>query len=487
MVAKDLQTFLKELEADGDLVRIKDEVDPVLEITEIADRVMHLPDGGPALLFEKPKGAKFPLAINVMGAERRLLKAFGMKNYGELGERIHALMDQKAPQGIIDKLMMLPKLKDLSNVFPKIVSSGPCQEVVKKGADIKLSELPIQKCWPGDGGRFITLGLVTTKDRENGKRNFGMYRLQVFDDTTTAMHWQIHHHGAKHHRQRIAHNERTEVAVVIGAAPSQVFCGMLPAPDDIDEMMFAGFATGEPVELVKCKTVDLEVPAHAEFILEGYVEPNEKRIEGPFGDHTGFYTLEEEYPVFHLTAITHRKNPVYQSTIVGKPPKEDCHMGYAVERLTLPILQKQFAEIADMHMPWAGVFHNLMLVSINKQYPGHARKVMHGLCGLGQVSLEKFIFVFDAGINLRDYNEVVWKACNNLDPQRDMEIAMGPIDVLDHSSRAQGYGSKVGFDCTKKWPEEGFTRRWPEEMTMSPDVKKKVDEIWGKLGIKGKS
>ena len=486
MPAKDLQSFLKELEADGDLVRIKDEVDPILEISEIADRAMRLPGGGPALLFEKPKGAKFPLAINVLGAERRMLKAFGMKDYGELGERVHALLDQKAPQGFLDKLKMLPKLKELETIFPKIVKNAPCQEVVKTGDQVDLSELPIQKCWPQDGGRFITMGLVTTKDRESGKRNFGMYRMQVYDKNTTGMHWQIHHHGAKHHRQRIAHNERSEVAVAIGAAPSQVFCAILPAPDDIDEMMFAGFATGDAVELVKCKTVDLEVPAMAEFVLEGYVEPHEKRTEGPFGDHTGFYTLEEEYPVFHITCITHRKNPIYQSTIVGKPPKEDCHMGYAVERLTLPILKKQFAEIEDMHMPWAGVFHNLMLISIHKQYPGHARKIMHAMWGMGQVALEKFIVVFDSDVNLHDYNEVVWKACNNLDPQRDMEIAMGPIDVLDHSSRAMGYGSKVGFDCTKKWPEEGFTRRWPDEMTMSPEVKKKVDEVWGKLGIKSR-
>ncbi len=483
MPYKDLQEFLKHLDRAGELKHINAELDPYLEIAEVTDRVSK--KFGPALLFDKVKGSKFPVLTNMYGSYARMNMALDSENLDALGERIHEYLEIERPDGIIKKLQMIPKLSRLTNIFPDHVKRGSCQDVVLTGDQVDLGIMPVLTTWPGDAGPFITLPVVFTKNPETGVRNAGMYRMQVYDRNTTGMHWHRHKGGAYHYHLAEKLGKRLEVAVAIGPDPAVTYAATAPIPDEIDEMLFAGFLRNQPVELVKCKTVDLEVPATAEFVLEGYVEAHEKRSEGPFGDHTGFYTLEEEYPVFHITCITHRKNPIYQSTIVGKPPKEDCHMGYAVERLTLPILKKQFAEIEDMHMPWAGVFHNLMLISIHKQYPGHARKIMHAMWGMGQVALEKFIVVFDSDVNLHDYNEVVWKACNNLDPQRDMEIAMGPIDVLDHSSRAQGYGSKVGFDCTKKWPEEGFTRRWPDEMTMSPEVKKKVDEVWGKLGIKG--
>jgi 4-hydroxy-3-polyprenylbenzoate decarboxylase len=377
---------------------------------------------------------------------------------------------------------MLPKLRDLASFFPKLVKDGPCKEVVRT-ADASLDFLPIIQCWPQDAGRYITFPLVITKDPETGIRNVGTYRMQVFDGKTTAMHWHAHKGGAGHYRKAKARGERIEVAAVLGADPITTFSGTVPAPEGIDELLIAGFLRKEPVPLVPCETIALEVPATAEIVLEGYVDPAELRTEGPFGDHTGFYSLADEYPVFHLTAITHRRNPIYQTIIVGRPPMEDCHMASAIERIFLPLLQKQLPEVVDYHMPFEGIFHNLMLVSIRKQYPGHARKVMHALWGLGQAMFTKVIVVVDHDVNLHDPSEVTWKALNHIDPERDIEFVHGPVETLDHASRLPLYGSKMGVDATRKWRSEGFTRDWPDEIVMSPEVKALVDRRWNEYGI----
>lgn len=482
MASKDLREFIAELEKAGELVRIRERVSPKLEITEIADRVSKR--FGPALLFENVEGSSMPVLINIMGNERRMKMALGIESYDEWTERLDFFLEPRIPTGIIDKLKMLPSLGELNQVFPKIVSSAPCQEVVLKGDDVDLGKLPVITCWPQDGGPFITMPLVFTKDPKSGKRNCGMYRMQVYDRNTTGMHWQLHKDAARQHQDAESQKlERIPVSVAIGSDPITVFSAVCPLPPDIDEMMFAGFARGEAVKLVKCLTNDLEVPANAEIVLEGYVDPAERRIEGPFGDHTGFYTPREPYAVFHVTAITHRKNPVYLTTIVGKPPQEDAHMGFAIERMFLPIMKKQFPEIVDMHMPAEGVFHNLMIIAIKKRYPGHARKVMHGIWGLGQAMFTKAILVIDDHIDPHDLRTVAWYALNNIDPERDCEMVMGPIDVLDHASRAFGYGSHIGIDGTKKLDGEGFTRVWPDEIGMSDEVKRKIDALWEKLGI----
>jgi 4-hydroxy-3-polyprenylbenzoate decarboxylase len=340
-------------------------------------------------------------------------------------------------------------------------------------------------CWPGDAGRFITLPMVFSKNPETGKRNCGMYRMQVFDEKTTGMHWQKHKQGAEHYRRRFreGNSARMPVAVAIGSDPATMYSAILPLPPDLDEMMFAGFVRGRAVEMVRCETCDLEVPANSEIVLEGYVEPGELRREGPFGDHTGFYSLDDEYPVFHIECITHRKNPIYASTIVGPPPMEDFYMGKAIERMFLPLIRLQLPEIRDMCMPAEGVFHNLVLVSIRKSYPGQARKVMHAIWGLGQAMFSKCIVVVDEDVNVQNVAEVTWKALNNIDPQRDIEFVTGPIDSLDHSSRMPNYGSKMGVDATTKWASEGFTRRWPNVIEMSPDVTKRVHELWKRAGL----
>lgn len=482
MAYRDLQHFIERLKAEKELVVIKERVSPKLEIAEITDRVSK--NLGPALLFENVEGSAFPVAINLLGTERRMKLALEIDSYDDWTRRLDFFLEPRLPSGLIDKIKMLPQLGELTKVFPKEVSSGPCQEVVLKGDQVDLSKLPVLTCWPEDGGPFITLPLVFTKDPKSGKRNVGMYRMQVYDRNTTGMHWQLHKDAARQHQDAEAcGSRRIPVSVVIGADPITVFSAICPLPPDLDEMMFAGFARNEAIRLVKCVTSDLEVPANAEFVLEGWVDPAERRDEGPFGDHTGFYTPVEPYAVFHVEAITHRKNPVYMTTIVGKPPQEDAHIGFAIERMFLPIMKKQFPEIIDMHMPDAGVIHNLMVVSIKKRYPGHARKIMHGIWGLGQAMFTKTIVVVDEHIDPHDLHTVAWYALNNIDPQRDMEFALGPIDVLDHASREFGFGSHVGIDATRKLPGEGFHRVWPNEITMSKEVKSRIDAMWPKLGL----
>jgi 4-hydroxy-3-polyprenylbenzoate decarboxylase len=484
MAYSGFQDFLDTLEKDGELRRIKTPVSSQLEITEIADRVVKA--GGPALLFENVVGSKFPVAINAFATRKRMSRALGVDDLEEIALEIEKLtkLPGNMPQTLLGKAMLLPGLAVIGqNTAPKMVSHAPCQEVVKTGADVKLSELPILKCWPQDGGPFVTLPLVFTKEPTTGKRNVGMYRMQVYDENTTGMHWQRHKVGSRHFAEYESQGKDIPVAVALGGDPAFTYAATAPLPDMIDEMVFAGFLRKKAVELVKCKTIDMEVPADAEIILEGYVPANIRRTEGPFGDHTGFYTLEDEYPIFKVTAITHRKNALYPATIVGRPPMEDGWLGKATERLFLPLVRLFVPEILDYNLPVEGVFHNLCIVKIKKRYPGHAQKVMHALWGLGQMMFTKIIIVVDEWVDVQNLQEVLWVTCNNIDPERDVNFIRGPMDVLDHASRAMGYGSKMGIDATRKMPEEGFTRPWPDPLEMSPDVKAKIDAIWESLEI----
>jgi 4-hydroxy-3-polyprenylbenzoate decarboxylase len=479
---EDLREFIRALEQAGELKRIAVEVDPVLEISEIADRVSKR--GGPALLFENVKGSRIPVLINAFGSPRRMAMALGVESVEDVADRLRALVHTKPPEGLIEKIKMVPRLIEVGSFFPKHVKDGPAREVVKE-KDFSLLDLPVLQCWPQDGGRYITFGVVFSHDPESGKRNCGLYRLQVFDERTTAMHWQIHKQGAEHFRraERDKEKKRMEVAVAIGTDPTVTFAAVAPLPPDVDEILFAGFLRSKPVEMMPCRTVDVEVPAMAEIVLEGYVDLGERRTEGPFGDHTGYYSLRDEYPVFHVTCMTHRREPIYSTTLVGRPPMEDCHMGRAIERIFLPLMQLQLPEIVDVHMPFEGIFHNLMLVSIRKSYPGHARKVMNAIWSLGQAMFTKCVIVVDEDVNVQDVREVVWKALNHIDPERDIQFVLGPVDSLDHASRLPNFGSKMGVDATKKWPSEGFTRPWPEELRMDPRIQALVDGKWEKLGL----
>jgi 4-hydroxy-3-polyprenylbenzoate decarboxylase len=483
---RDLREFLRKLEKEGELHRVTAEADPILEITEITDRVVKA--GGPALLFERPKGSRIPAVTNLLGTERRMNLALEVESLEEVAARVHSYLDMQSPQGILEKVKMLPKLAEIGSFFPKVVRSGDCQEVVRtEEQGFSLDEFPILKCWPQDGGRYITWPMVITKNPETGKRNVGTYRMQVFDGRSTGMHWQTQKHGAEHYRSaRAKHKEgRLEVAVAIGADPATALAGILPVPPDLDEFLFSGFLRRDTVELVPCKTVELEVPTNAEIVLEGYVELSETRTEGPFGDHTGFYSLEGEYPVFHITCITHRKEPIYLTTIVGPPPQEDYFMGHAIERIFLPVMRMQYPEIMDVAMPAEGIFQNLMIVAIRKSYPGHARKVMNAIWSLGQAMFTKVVVVVDHDVNIQDSREVVWKALCAIDPERDIEFVLGPVDTLDHAARRQDFGSKMGIDATRKWREEGFAGRWPDEIKMDEATKRRVDGMWRQLGLDG--
>jgi 4-hydroxy-3-polyprenylbenzoate decarboxylase len=528
----DLRQWIAALDRAGELKRIKTEADPILEITEITDRVSKSKNGGPALLFQNIQGyPNAQLLINQFGSEARMKMALGVNSFEEFGERIRMFMDVKSPQGFLDKLKMLPLLTEAGKFFPKTVPTGPCKEVIKRD-NFSLLDFPILQCWPQDGGRFITLPCVTTRDPRSGKRNLGMYRLQVYDGQTTGAHWQRQKVAAEHYRQALRNagssseagapslsrslrqggdfdfaktgnnaavdlmartsggqvlsekkppKGRMEVAVAIGTDPAVTFSAIVPAPPDVEEYLIAGFLRAAPVELVKCETVDLEVPASSEIVLEGYVNLDELRTEGPFGDHTGFYSLEDLYPVFHLTCITHRKDPIYATTIVGKPPMEDAYMGKAVERVFLPLMRLSIPELIDINLPIEGVFHNLMIVSIRKSYPGQARKVMNAIWSLGQAMFTKCIIVVDEDVDVQDLADVTLKVLNHIDPERDIQFTMGPIDSLDHASRLANYGSKMGIDATRKWPTEGFTRPWPDEIVMDAKTKAVVDGKWKAL------
>jgi 4-hydroxy-3-polyprenylbenzoate decarboxylase len=520
----DLRDWIKLLDKAGELRRIREEVSPLLEIAEITDRVSKsgfagnskVAPGGPALLFENIKGHPGArVLINQFGSERRMKLALGLDpdkgSLDEIAARIRALLEIKSPEGLLEKLKMLPQLAAIGNVFPKTISAkdAPCKEVILRD-NFSLLDFPILQCWPLDGGRFITLPCVITRDPRTGKRNMGMYRMQVYDGQTTGMHWQRQKNAAEHLRDRLRaavpdaaarvqamaetagattnipaapNADRLEVAVAIGTDPATTFSAIVPAPPEVEEFLIAGFLREEPLELVKCETVDLEVPAHSEIVLEGYVSLDELRPEGPFGDHTGFYTPAEDYPVFHLTCITHRRDRIYSATIVGKPPQEDAWMGKAVERIFLPLFRLTLPEIVDINLPIEAVFHNLMIVSIRKSYAGHARKVMNGIWAMGQAMFTKCIIVVDEDCDVQNLAEVTLRVANNIDPERDIQFTLGPIDSLDHSSRLPNYGSKMGIDATRKWAAEGFTRPWPQEIVMDTVTKSRIDAIWKNLGL----
>jgi len=525
----DLREWIAALERAGELKKIKTEVDPVLEIAEITDRVSKSRDsngklGGPALLFENPKGTDIPVLINQFGSERRMRMALEVDSLDEVADRIRQFMDVKSPQGFLDKVKMLPMLAEMGKFFPKTVSSGPCKENIHKDG-FDLNSLPVLKCWPQDAGRFITLPCVVTRDPKTGKRNVGMYRMQVFDGQTVGMHWQRQKVGAEHYREMLRRGAaragtpvppsdrdfggtgvparaavdimartsggsvlaenlpsgKMDVAVAVGTDPALTFSAIVPAPPDVEEYLIAGFLRQKPVELVKCETLDLEVPASSEIVLEGYVNLDELRTEGPFGDHTGFYSLADLYPVFHVTCVTHRNNPIYATTIVGKPPQEDAYMGKAVERIFLPLMKLTIPELVDINLPIEGVFHNLMIVSIRKSYPGQARKVMNAIWSLGQAMFTKCIIVVDEDVDVQDLGQVTLKVLNHIDPERDIQFTLGPVDSLDHASRLPNYGSKMGIDATRKWSSEGFARPWPGEILMDEKTKSLVDSKWNTL------
>ena len=480
MAYADLNAFLVRLRALGEVRDIEEEVDPILEISEIADRVVK--KGGPALLFRRPKGHRMPVLINTFGTEKRMCLALECESYDQIADRIDELLTPEIPEGMIGKLKALPKLAALSSLQPNRVRSAPCQEVVETSRP-SLAEIPILQCWPMDGGRYITLPLVITRDPETGTRNVGMYRLQVFDDKTLGLHWQLHKGSAEHYRKAEAMGKRLEVAVALGPDPTLIYAASAPMPDDIDELMLAGFLRKQAVDVVPCKTVDLEVPANSQIVLEGYAEPKERRMEGPFGDHTGFYSMPEPFPVLHLTAVTMCKEPIYPTIIVGRPPMEDGPMGAATVRVFLPAVRKVVPEIVDMHLPVEGIFHNLAIVSIRKRYPGHARKVMHAIWGLGQLMFTKVIVIVDEDCDVHDPRQVLWRVGVAIDPKRDVVISEGPADHLDFAVGLLAYGGKLGIDATRKGPGEGFTREWPPEIKMSPEVKARVDRLWPKLRL----
>jgi 4-hydroxy-3-polyprenylbenzoate decarboxylase len=480
----DLREFISFLEDKGELRRIKTAVSPELEITELADRAVK--SGGPAMLFENVQGHEMPVAINLFGTKQRMAWALGVDDLDDLADQVRKIlgMVQDPPTGLLDKLRAAGDLVGLARAQPKTVSIGLCQEVVITGEDVDLNELPALKCWPEDAGRFITLPLVISKDPKSGRRNVGTYRMQVYDGRTTGMHWQTHKVGARHYRMgEERRQERMDVAVALGGDPVTMWSGSLPLPPDMDEIGVSGVIRGKAVEMVKCKTIDLEVPAHAEIVLEGYVAPGELRSEGPFGDHTGYYSPAEDYPVFHVTAITHRHDAIYPTTMVGRPPTEDFFMGKASERLMLPALQMTLPEVVDVNMPAEGIFHNLVLVSIKKEYPGHARKVMYALWGLGLLMLAKTIIVVDHDVDVQDLSETAWRVAANIDPSQDIVFVDGPVDDLDHSAATPKYGSKMGIDATAKSTAEGRVREWPPDIVMSEEIKRLVDEKWERYGI----
>ncbi len=478
----DIPSFLRAVEKIGQLKRISHPVSTKLEITEIADRVIKA--AGPALLFENVRETPdVPVAIGLFGSHERT--ALALHDSPEnIAKRITELTQTRPPNSLIGMAQMgLKMLPTIQSLGVKRGKSGPCKDVILKGDDIDLSKLPVLTCWPDDGGPFVTLPMVFTHNPNTGRRNCGMYRVQIYDKNTTGMHWQTHKVAAQHAREAKLKGQNIEAAVCLGGDPCLPFCALAPLPEEIDEMLFAGFLRGKPVELVPCETVDIQVPADCEYVIEGYLTPDELRPEGPFGDHTGYYTPIEPYPVFHVTCITHRKKPTYPATIVGIPPMEDGYLGGAVGTIFLPLIKTQIPEIVDMHLPVEATFHNLAIVSINKRYPHHAYKVMHALWGLGQLMFSKVIIVVDDDVDVHNWSEVVWRMTNNIDPLRDVQLVKGPVDSLNHAAPLPGFGSKMGIDATKKWAGEGFEREWPNVVKMNQETAAKVDGMWAELGL----
>ena len=482
MAYRSFGKFIEALEQAGELQRVALPVDTDLLIAEWADREMKSPGGGKALLFEQPiiDGAQseFPVAINTMGSRRRIAMALGRESVDEIAQEIQLILKAKPPTDLREGFALLKQGIQLLHARPKRVTGGACQEIVHKiDNQFSLADLPILKCWPKDGGRFITLPNVHTRDPETGARNVGVYRMQIYDKRTTGMHWQIHKVGARHGKRYYERGERMPVAVTLGGDPVYTFAATAPLPDGLDEILFAGFLRKRSIELVRCKTIDVDVPADVDFVLEGYVQPGEMRPEGPFGDHTGFYTAVEDYPVFHLTAITHRRDAVYPTTIVGVPPMEDYYLGDASVRIFLPVFKMNFPEIVDMTLPPEGVFHNLVFVSIRKQYPYQAFKIMHGLWGMGQMMFSKYIVVVDEDCDVHNTSEVLFRLCANTDPARDTTFIKNPSDSLDHAPSEQNIGSHMGFDATHKLPGENYHRSWPELLKMTDEAQRLVDAL----------
>jgi 4-hydroxy-3-polyprenylbenzoate decarboxylase len=471
----DLDDFLADLNKRRLLARIFEPVSPDLEIAAVTDRACKMPGGGPALLFEKPAGFSIPVASNVFGSMERMCLALGVKSLDDLAVEINQLMAPQMPAGIMDAIKMLPMVNRLRDLMPKTVKDGACQEVVRR--DGSLDELPILKCWPEDGGRYITLPLVFTKDPETGMRNIGTYRMQVFDGRTTGMHWQRHKGGAQHHRVAERLGKRLEVAVALSPEPVLSYCATAPMPEGLDELLLGGFLARRRIEMVKCISVDLEVPASAHIVLEGYVEPGERRREGPFGDHTGFYSQPDDYPVFHLTCLTHRKRPTYLTTVVGIPPMEDFYLGMASERIFLPLIQKTHPEIVDMHFPAEGIFHNIVIISIDKRYPGHARKIMNAVWGLGQLMFSKTVIIVDREVDVHNLSEVAWIVGTHMDPLRDVLMTKGPLDDLDDACDIPAFGGKMGIDATTPWASEGYTRSWPARIRTSDQAARRAVDL----------
>jgi 4-hydroxy-3-polyprenylbenzoate decarboxylase len=484
-VYANLREFVDALRARRELVDVSTPVDPYLEITEIADRCVKSSTGGPALLFSNVRGSKMPVLINAFATPKRMAAALGVESLDELGGKLRHVLEfvTSAPSG--PKLGMLLELSNLAGILPKTVRSAPCQEVIVEEKDVDLRSLPVLTCWPKDGGPFITLPLVVTKHPSTGAQNMGVYRLQVYGPRETGMHWQRHKHG-REHQQAAGAAARIPVAVAIGADPAAIYAATAPLPANVDEMLLAGLLRGRGVPMVQCKTVDLKVPAESEIVLEGFVDNSELRKEGPFGDHTGVYTPPEDFPVFHVTCMTMRRDPIYMTTIVGKPPMEDAWLGKATERLFLPLLQQMLPEVVDYNLPVEGGFHNLAIVSVRKQYPGQAKKVMYALWGLGHMMmLTRNIIVVDADVDVQNVREVAWVTLNNVDAGRDLVFAPGPVDHLDHAGPLPLLGTKLGLDATRKGREEGYEREWPETVEMSDAVKSTVSARWGEYGLAG--
>ena len=517
----DLQSFLGALDERGYLKRVSAEVDPVLEIGAVADRMSKMPaaaprgtrndppstdpvhgrQGGHALLFENVKGSDLPVAINVYGSYERMMMALGCANFEEMAQRIESLVKPQMPTTLIDKMKKLPELARLAGFAPKIVKKGMCHEVVHTD-DADLTALPLIQCWPHDGrsgyggkpadaeggtatgtGRYITFGGIYTKDRDTGERNVGMYRVQLYDARTMAMHWHMHHDGARHYRGYAAAGERMPLAIVLGGNSVLPYAATCPLPPDVSELLFAGFLNGKGIDLVACKTIPLEVPTSAEIVIEGWIDPHEKLWEGPFGDHTGYYSLADKYPKFTVSAITHRREPVFPATIVGSPPQEDYYLGKATERIFLPLLRMMVPDIIDYHLPRFGAFHHCAFIKIKKEYPYHARKVMHAIWGAGQMAFTKLIIVVGESVNVHDEQDVLFHMCANIDPSRDLELVTGPLDILDHSTVTYGGGGKLGIDATRKLPGEGQVRDWPDELIMSEEITRLVARRWEEYGL----
>lgn len=509
----DLQSFLRELERRGQLRRVAVEVDPALEISAIADRVSKSPAagnedpprtdpvhgryGGHGLVFENVRGSRFPVAINVFGSYARMKLALGVGDFEELADRVQQLVKPEMPTTLLDKIKKLPQLAKLASFGPRIGKRGICQEVVRTD-DASLFDLPIIQCWPHDGlagyagkpaeategtGRYITFAGIYTKDPDSGERNVGMYRVQVFSEKLAAVHWHMHHDGARHHRKYARRGERMPLAIVFGGEPVLPYAATCPLPPDVSELLFAGFLNDGGIELVPCKTIPMEIPANAEIVIEGWVDPKRKLIEGPFGDHTGFYSLADRYPAYEVTAITHRRDPVYPTTIVGKPPMEDYYLGKATERVFLPLLKMLIPDIVDYSLPMFGAFHNCVFVSIRKEYPMQARKVISSIWGAGQMMFSKMIVVVDCNVNVHDEQDVLFHMGANVDWRRDIMVVDGPCDILDHATPEYGSGAKIGIDATRKIPGEGRVRDWPDELAMSSEIVKRVEQRWKEYGI----